>query len=236
MGGRTRDGARERLIRLGPGALTESELIAVLFGGRARGESICTVAERLLAAGGGLRALVQSDPQELCAWPGLGPARATQMLAALELGRRAHHEPERRRRLCSPAEIHLHLRPSLAILRREEFHVLCLNSRNLLLRDAKVAEGTMNSCPVDPREVFAPAVTARASGIVLAHNHPSGDPEPSARDLALTRQLWSGARLLGIRLLDHVIVGDGAYASMLERGLLPADELQAAADGWVAHR
>jgi DNA repair protein RadC len=100
--------------------------------------------------------------------------------------------------------------------------VLCFNPRNVLLHDARVAEGTMNACPVDPREVFATALIARASAIVLAHNHPSGDPEPSAQDVALTAQLSESGRLLGIKVLDHVVVGDGAYASLLERGQLVA--------------
>jgi DNA repair protein RadC len=101
------------------------------------------------------------------------------------------------------------------------FHVLCFNARNVLLLDARVAEGTINACLVDPREVFAAAITARATAIVLAHNHPSGDPEPSAQDLSLTRQLFEAGRLLGIKVLDHVVVGDGTYASLMERGELP---------------
>lgn len=117
-------------------------------------------------------------------------------------------------------EIDAYLRPQLAVLRREVFHVLCFNSRNVLLRDARVAEGTMNLCPVDPREVFAAALAARATAIVIAHNHPSGDPQPSTQDIALTRQLADGARILGLRLLDHLVVGETGFVSMLEQGLL----------------
>ena len=215
---------RERLFRLGAQALTDPELLGVLLGGTGRrgGGAAAGLAESLLSAGGGLRALLQLEPQELSARPGLGRARAAQLVAALELGRRAQRAAERRPRLRTPSEIYAYLAPNLSALRREVFHVLCFNPRNVLLHDARVAEGTMNACPVDPREVFATALLARASAIVLAHNHPSGDPEPSAQDVALTAQLAESGRLLGIKVLDHVVVGDGAYASLLERGQLVA--------------
>ena len=148
--------------------------------------------------------------------------RAAQVLAALELGRRVQRAVETRPKLRTPLEIYRYLTPSLAALRREVFHVLAFNTRNVLLHDARVAEGTANSCPVDPRDVFRTAMTAKATGIVLAHNHPSGDPEPSAADVALTRQLVNGGRLLGIRVMDHLVVGDGAFVSMMARGQLPA--------------
>src|SRR5262249_14645730 len=102
-------------------------------------------------------------------------------------------------------------------LRREVFHVLCFNSRNVLLSDVRVAEGTLDHCLVDPREVFSAALWARATAIVLAHNHPSGDPEPSGLDLELTAQLVEGGRILGIKVLDHIVVGDSNYTSLFEK-------------------
>jgi DNA repair protein RadC len=224
-GGRPRpraDGPRERLLRLGASALSDPELLAVLLGTGIRGQPVVELSESLLAAGGGLKALVQQDPEELCDLPGLGPARAAQLLAALELGRRAQIAQEERPKLQTPQAIHEYLSPRLSALRREVFHVLCFNSRNVLLRDVRVAEGTMSSCPVDPREVFAAALASKATAIVLAHNHPSGDPTPSSPDVSLTLQLADGARLLGIKLLDHLVIGDGTYVSMLERGQLPS--------------
>jgi DNA repair protein RadC len=212
---------RERLLRLGASALSDPELLAVLLCSGAKGSSVLQMAEGLVEAGGGLKSLFLLDPHELCAVRGLGPARAAQVLAALELSRRLQKPTEARPRLSTPSEVYRYLRPSLALLRREVFHVLCFNSRNVLLRDARVAEGTINACPVDPREVFAAALLSRATAIALAHNHPAGDPEPSANDLALTRQLAQGARLLGIKLLDHLVVGDGGYTSMRLRGQLP---------------
>jgi DNA repair protein RadC len=211
---------RERLYRLGAQALSDPELLSVLLAsGARRGRPPDAL---LPEGGGGLRALLQLEPHELCARPGLGRIRAAQLLAALELGRRAQRAPERRPRLRTPQEIYAYLAPTLSALRREVFHVLCFNPRNVLLHDARVAEGTMNACPVDPREVFTTALTARASAIVLAHNHPSGDPEPSAQDVALTAQLAEAGRLLGIKVLDHVVVGDGSFSSLLERGQLLA--------------
>lgn len=211
-------GSRERLLDLGPAALADAELLAVLLGTGIRGQSARAIAESLLAVGPGLKELCQREARELASLSGMGPARAAQLVAALELGRRAHKATERRPRLRTAAEIHRHLAPTLSGLRREVFHVLSFNSRNVLLNDARVAEGTMNSCPVDPREVFAAAIAARATAIVLVHNHPSGDPEPSAVDFALTAQLTEGGRILGIRVLDHVVIGDGSFVSLLERG------------------
>lgn len=206
---------RERLFKVGALALTDPELLGVLLGTSPRAQGLV---EELLGRSGGLKPLFLKDPLELITQPGLGPTRTAQMLAALELGRRVQRVTERRPRLRNPREIHQYLSPLLSALRREVFHVLCFNPRNVLLADVRVAEGTMNSCPVDPREVFAPALTLRATAIVLAHNHPSGDPEPSKQDLALTLQLAQAGQLLGIKVLDHLIVGDGKYVSLMERG------------------
>ncbi|MBN1207468.1 MAG: DNA repair protein RadC [Myxococcaceae bacterium] len=212
---------RERLFKLGAGALTDLELLSVLLG---MGPRTHGVAEELLSRSGGLKALLLKDPLELSLQHGLGPVRTAQVLAALELGRRAQRTTERRPRLRNPREIHAYLLPILSALRREVFHVLCFNPRNVLLADVRVAEGTMNTCPVDPREVYAAALTTRATAIVLAHNHPSGDPEPSGQDVSLTFQLIEAGRLLGIKVLDHLVLGDGAYVSLMERGFFKDEE------------
>lgn len=206
--------SQSRLIRLGAAALTERELLRLVMNERGG-----PVPEALFSEG--LRAVAQLEAEELAEYPGMGPERAAQLLAALELGRRLQRPCETRPRLKTPQEIFRYLAPELTALRKEVFHVLCLNARNVLLRDVRVAEGSASACPVDPREVFAAALQARASAIVIAHNHPSGDPEPSEADLALTRLLIDGGRLLGIGVLDHVVIGDGAYASLLERNLMP---------------
>ncbi|WP_426750017.1 RadC family protein [Myxococcus sp. Y35] len=228
------EASRERLFRLGAAALTDPELLCVVWNPGPRSPGAWALAGTLLTHGGGLKALAQEEPLALSLRPGLGRVRAAQVLAALELGRRSQRAGERRPKLRTPREIAAYLGPVLGALRREVFHVLCFNARNVLLHDARVAEGSMNACPVDPREVFAAALTARATAIVLAHNHPSGDPEPSVQDVALTRHLVEGAQLLNLKVLDHVVMGDGGYVSMLERGLLP-DEAKEKQRAWSAN-
>jgi DNA repair protein RadC len=176
----------------------------------------------VLEASGGLRALCSEDLAQLSTLEALGRRRAAILLAALELTRRAQTAPERRPRLLGPRGIYEHLLPALSHLPREVFHVLSFNPRGLLLRDKRVAIGTVDTCPVDPREIFAEALAARATSVVLAHNHPSGDPQPSTQDLSLTRQLAEGGRLLGIQVADHLILGQGSYFSFLEHRLLPS--------------
>lgn len=144
---------------------------------------------------------------------------ATTLRAAIELGRRALRASDSRTRLLTPEETYRYLEPVLGARDRERFHVLCLNARNVLLADVLVAEGTQNQCLVDPREVFRLALASRADRIILAHNHPSGDPTPSDPDLVLTRQIIEGARALWVPVTDHIVVGAGRYVSMMERGM-----------------
>ncbi len=162
---RSIDSPIDRISRLGARALTDAELLSLLF---SNGDGVA-VAEKLLTGAGCLKSLLMDDTLALSA-PGMTPRRAAKLLAAAELSRRIQHSDERRPRLRTPAEIYRHLAPTLQGLRREEFHVLCFNSRNILLRGLRVAEGTMNACPVDPREVFAAAIAARATAIVFAHS------------------------------------------------------------------
>jgi DNA repair protein RadC len=218
---RTED-TRERLFRLGVEALTDQELLGLLWTEGARNAGLKDAVEGV--ARDGLKALAQEDPRVLRTRRGVGPVRTARLLAALELGRRVQRTPEKRPRLRTPKEVHAYLAPTLGALRREVFHVLCFNPRNVLVHDARVAEGTLSACPVDPREVFAAVLSSRATAIVLAHNHPSGDPEPSVQDVGLTEHLARAAGMLGVKLLDHVVVGDGAYVSLLERGILPDSE------------
>lgn len=214
---RSTEEAKRRLLRLGPGALSNTELVGVLLGGEELKRAATLLEE-------GLKALLTDPPEALIEHYGLSPGETSRLLAAGELARRLHVTPELRPRLQTPQAIYEWARQQLVGARREEFHVLCLNARNILLRHVRVAEGSVDQCHVDPREALAPAVAVRATGIVLVHNHPSGDPEPSVQDVALTRQLREGARLLCIRVLDHLVVTDGSYVSMLARGLLRGDE------------
>lgn len=211
------DEAKRRLMRLGASALSNAELVGVLLGAEELTRASALVEE-------GLKALLSESPEALVEYRQLSPEEASRLLAAGELARRLHLNLEERPRLQTPQAIFEWARKQLIGARREEFHVLCLNSRNVLLRHVVVAVGSVDQCNVDPREALAPAIACRATGIVLVHNHPSGDPEPSVQDVALTRQLREGARLLCLRLLDHIVVGESGFVSMLARGLIKGDE------------
>lgn len=174
-------------------------------------------AVEVLRWSGGLKGLASKGRDQL--ERKIGRKAATSILAALELGRRGIQAGETRPRLCTPEAIFRYLLPILGGRSREAFHVLSFNARNTLLSDVRIAEGSVDSCPVDPREVFAAALFHRPAGIVVAHNHPSGDPTPSGQDVELTRNLARGCVLLGFKLLDHLVLGDGSYVSMAERGL-----------------
>lgn len=163
-------------------------------------------AGRLLRQHGGLKALLTSEE---------APAR---LLLAMELGRRGLRAQEERPRLGTPCAIYEYLAPRLGALPHEVFHVLCFNSRNVLVCDAQISTGNASSCAISPRDVFRAAVRADCAAIVLAHNHPSGDPEPSGQDLSLTASIIQAGRPLGIKVLDHIVVGDGRFVSFLERG------------------
>ena len=198
-----------RALRLGVQALSDDELVTLLAGASVPG---------LTAQG--LRALAMAPAETLLEHQGVSARGAARLLAAFELGRRAVASLDERPRLMTPDGLHRYLRPHLGELPREEVHVLCLGARNVLLRHARAAHGTIDACPVDPRDVFGPAVAARASAVIVAHNHPSGDAEPSPHDVRLTRVLKEAGGALHVRLLDHLIIGRHGYVSLLERGLL----------------
>lgn len=226
------DRPRERLERYGPRALAPRELLALLIetglpalAGRPARSALDLAGDLLreFSAGDGqpsLRRLMTAPITEVCGVPGIGPAKAAKILAALDLGRRAAEEarPERDR-MSSPGDVYERMRFTLRDLPHEEFHVLLLNTQNEILRDLQVTRGTLDASLVHPREVFKPAIAESAAAVVLVHNHPSGDPTPSAEDREVTRQLRGAGRVLGIDVLDHVIVGEGRYTSFVEKGL-----------------
>jgi DNA repair protein RadC len=212
---------RERLARLGPDALSAAELLAVLLGTGTRGRSALEVSQGLLEETGGLRRLSSRTLGEIAAAHGLGAARAGRVMAAFALGRQVSQvrlPPGARFR--SGAEIFRHYHGRLRDLRKEQFWAVLLDGKNRVLREERVSEGSLTASLVHPREVFAPAIRESAGALVFVHNHPSGDPTPSVEDVEITRRLCAVADLVGIRVLDHVVVGDGAYVSFLERGLL----------------
>lgn len=209
------DRPRERLRAVGARHLSVRELLAILVGSGGAGGSAFAVAERLLAwADGSPRRLGTADPATLEAIAGVGAATAARVLAALELGRRgaawsgSDDEPIR-----GPADVYRRMGPRLRDLPQEEFHALLLNTRHRVVREVAVTRGILDASLIHPREVFRQAVVEGAAGIILVHNHPSGDPTPSAEDRAVTRQLGEAGRALGIPVLDHVVIGDGGWAS-----------------------
>lgn len=213
---------RERLKSLGAHALSASELLAILIGTGCANRSALAVAHDALARSvGSLRHMSRQPIAALSAVPGLGSARAVAIHAALELGRRlAAESRDDGAPLRSPRDVWAVFAPRLEDLPVEEFHVAVLDAQHRLERDITVTRGILNSSLVHPREVFREAIAERAAAIVLVHNHPSGDPTPSADDRAITSQLVAAGRLLDIPVADHLIIGRGRYISFAEAGLL----------------
>ena len=216
------DRPRERLWRLGAGALTAPELLAILLGTGSGSADALTVARRLLEpAGGTLRRLASRPPAELRRSPGVGPAKGARLLAAFELALRLDREARPPLpRITAPADVLRVMGPVLRDLAVEEFHLLALDTRSRVLRDVLVTRGLLDASLVHPREVFRAAIAEAAAGIILVHNHPSGDPTPSAEDRAVTRQLVAAGQLLDLPVYDHVIVAGDRHVSFATAGLL----------------
>ena len=217
-----RDRPRERFWAVGPGALTGQELLAILLGTGTRGRDALAIAGDLLIRGdGSLRRLATRPWAELAQVPGVGRAKAARVAVAIELGRRiaaeAEPPPERIR---GPGDVQRYYAARLRDLTVEEFHVLALGSQSQILADLLITRGILNSSLVHPREVFRAAIAEAAAGIIVVHNHPSGDPTPSADDRAVTRQLVDAGRVLDVPVYDHVVVGGERYVSFAEAGLL----------------
>jgi DNA repair protein RadC len=219
---RTHDRPRERLRTLGPGALTAVELLAILLGtGTSDRDAVAVAGDLLAAAGGSVRALARQPIGAMARVHGVGGAKAARVAAALELARRAAVEEESGDRVIrSPADVYRLCAPALRDLTVEEFRLLVLDTQHRVVRALLITRGLLDSSLVHPREVFRAAIAEAAAGIVVLHNHPSGNPAPSADDRAVTRQLVEAGRLLDIPVYDHVIVGADRYFSFAEAGLL----------------
>ena len=213
---------RERLVDLGAQALSSAELLAILLGSGGLGRTALQLGQSVLAgAGGSLRRIAMQPVAALTSLTGVGTARAVTVHAALELGRRmAAESREDGAPVRSPRDVVELFAARLEDLPVEEFHVAVLDSQHRLERDIMVTRGILNSSLVHPREVFREAIAERAAAIILVHNHPSGDPTPSADDRVVTEQLVAAGRLLDIPVHDHIIVGRGRYTSFAEAGLL----------------
>lgn len=212
---------RERLLRLGPRALATSELLALLINTGTVGLSAADIARDLLVRFPSLADLSGRDASELRALKGMGSAKAATLCAAFELAHRIQAEPFGDRVvITSPRVLANLLIPRLRNLRTETFHVVMLNSANQIIRDVAVSEGSLNSVVIHPREVFRLAIAENAAAVILAHNHPSGNTEPSKEDITVTRQLVEAGRIVDIRVLDHLVIGGDDFTSLAERHLL----------------
>ncbi|MGE5576942.1 MAG: RadC family protein [Syntrophothermus sp.] len=212
---------REKLRTHGVGQLSVGELLAIIIGSGTPTETAMGLADRLLVSFGGLRGLMFAGTSELMEMRGIGLAKAAQVCAALEIGRRiASLSPEVRQAVNTPADVSKLLMPQMRYMDKEHFLVLFLNTKNQILGKKVVSIGSLNASIVHPRELFRESIRHGSAAIILAHNHPSGDPAPSQEDLTMTRRVAEGGRLLGIEVLDHVIIGDNRFVSLKERGLM----------------
>jgi DNA repair protein RadC len=215
------DRPREKLLARGAEFLGTNELLAVLLGTGTRNLSALDLANQILKAAGGLKELARLTPGGLFRLRGLKAARAARLLAALELGRRAVAEPDTPKPMFrTPDEAGRYLLPRFSAKPVEEFGLLILDTRNRLKKLQVISKGSLNGSLVHPREVYREAVTLQAAGLILFHNHPSGDPTPSREDLDLTRRLREAGRIMGIEILDHIILGANRYTSLKEKGLI----------------
>jgi len=212
---------RERLLEHGARSLSDAELLAILLRTGSRGRSALDMARAMINAFGGLRGLLEASQDDLCAMPGLGPAKYAQIHAALELARRHLRESlNRGSALTSPDSTRQYLRAALRDRPHEVFCAMMLDTRHRVIAFEELFSGTIDSAHVHPRVVVEKALARKAAALIVAHNHPSGVAEPSQADLAITRRLRDALGLVDIRLLDHFIVGDSEVVSLAERGLV----------------
>ncbi|MFQ5416677.1 MAG: DNA repair protein RadC [Myxococcota bacterium] len=221
----TTDRPRERLTRLGPEALSDAELLALLLRTGHRTATAVRVAEGLLDRHGGLHGLARAGMRELASHAGVGPAKSASVSASLELGRRlAARRLHAGSSIRSPADVFAHFHPSLRGAHHEKFIALLLDGRHRVLREEIVSQGTLTASLVHPREVFRSALRESAAALILVHNHPSGDPAPSSEDREVTRRLVRAGELLGVRVLDHVVVAERGFCSLQQEGLLESGD------------
>ncbi len=213
---------REKLMKNGAGVLSNAELLAILIGTGTREMSAVMLANRILAMEKeGLSYLAGCLPEELSDIPGMGMAKSCQIIAAIELGKRIATKPKGKKiNIKSPDEVASLFLEEMRYLQKEYFKILLLNTKNEIIMIETISVGSLNSSVVHPREVFCTAIKKSACSVIAVHNHPSGNPSPSQNDIDVTYRLAEAGELLGIKLLDHLIIGDGTYLSLKEKMLL----------------
>ncbi|MBU8565686.1 DNA repair protein RadC [Virgibacillus pantothenticus] len=215
------DRPRERLLKNGPAHVSNAELLAIILGSGTREESVISLANRLLMHFEGLKLLNDATIEELTAIKGIGTAKGVLILAAMELGKRMNgFQPEERYVIRSPEDGADYVMEELRSLNQEHFVALFLNTKNQIIHRQTIFIGSLNASIVHPREVYREAVKRSAASVIVAHNHPSGDPTPSQEDIHVTRRLVESGKMIGIELIDHLIIGNRNYVSLKEKGYL----------------
>lgn len=217
----TEERPRERLIQMGPAALSNAELIAIALRTGSRQENVLSLAARLLADFNGLAGLARASIQQLSRVSGIGPAKAAELLAILELGKRLGQlNNDGRLQISSPEDAARYFLAGLGAAEQESLHVVNLDTKHRAIRTLPVYIGNINSIIIRPADVFREAIKDSAAAIIVAHNHPSGDPQPSPEDIRFTKDLHHLGQQLGIDLLDHLVIGRNTYFSLKQHGLL----------------
>lgn len=214
------DRPRERLLKHGPAALTNVELIAILLGSGMKGMPILQLAQQIVSQFSDMAKLADASIAELCTIKGLGPAKALQLQAAVNLGLRLSRQaPKAKYRIEHPANAYHLVKEELEREKRELFIVILQDTKGFVINHHVVAIGTLSQTLIHPREVFHPAIRHSAASVILVHNHPSGDPTPSTQDIEVTSLLIEAGRLVGIPVNDHLIIGDKRYISLRQHGV-----------------
>ena len=211
---------RERLVAHGPASLSDAQLLAIIIRNGRAGRSAVDLGRELLERFGSLAGIEQAGIKEICAVPGIGPAKAAELKAAIELGRRYQKPSLAGASFCSSGDIAAYYRPRMKDLKKEMFRCALLDTKNKLIREEVISVGSLSASIVHPRDAFKPAVRESAAAVIFIHNHPSGDIKPSQEDILLTRRLVQAGEVLGIQVLDHIIIGDGEHFSFRDNGMI----------------
>ena len=211
---------RERLIALGASALSDTQLLAIIIRNGKAGRTALDLGRELLNKFGSLAGIGQAGVKEICAIEGMGPAKAAELKAAIEIGRRYQKPTLAGASLCSSQDVAEYYRPRMRDLKKEVFRCALLDTKNKMIRDEEVSIGSLSSSIVHPRDTFKAAVRESAAAVIFIHNHPSGDIKPSQEDILLTRRLVQAGEVLGIQVLDHIIIGDGVHFSFRDNGMI----------------
>lgn len=211
---------RERLLKFGAASLSDAQLLAIIIRSGEGGRSAVDLGRELIDRFGGLGGIEQAGISELCGVAGIGPAKAAEIKAAIELGRRFQRPSLSGASFCTSQDVAEYYKPRLQHAKQEEFRCALLDSKNRIIREEIVSRGSLTASIVHPRDSFKAAVRESAAAVIFIHNHPSGDIRPSQEDIVLTRRLVQAGEVLGIQVLDHIIVGDGGHFSFRDNGML----------------